>query len=219
MLSVPQGGGESSVGGRRRARPPCRGGAVLCISWQPTQPRCSPGHQPGEAPHRLQAAAIRVQELEVQRPSRRGLEVHRAVGLDRHLGEDPLHALLLHDRHRRAGVAIRLVPGRVGLVVQLEDPQVLDRAPRQVGHALVHVGADRRRPARPACGPCPCPARPRGPAAPAARGRGSDGDRVPDVVDALVDQARGCRARPSGTGGTCRPSPRAETRKSSSESG
>ena len=117
----------------------------------------------------------------------RGLEVDRAVGLDRHLGEDSLDAFFLHDRHRRSGVAIGLVPGRVGLVVQLEDSQVLDRVSGHVRQALADVGAEedaafdrlavlaRARPDDPV-------------RLPRRHGPRFDGNRVPDVVDAFVDQ-------------------------------
>ena len=47
MLSSPHGGGLIGVGGRRSGDGWAAAEAVaVCISWQPTQPRCSPGISP-----------------------------------------------------------------------------------------------------------------------------------------------------------------------------
>ena len=77
-------------------------------------------HQPRETAHGVQTAALSVQQLEVQRYPSRGLEVHGPVYLDRYLAENAFDAFFLDDRHRWSRVTIRFVPGRIGLIVQLE---------------------------------------------------------------------------------------------------
>jgi len=144
-------------------------------------------HDASEAAHRLQAAVLPVEQLEVNRLPGRDLKIDGPVGLDRHFAEDPFHRILLDDGNRRAGMSIGLFPSGVGLVIRLEDPQILDRATRQVGHPLTDVGGEQdSRLVRLAVGTGA------GPHDSVGVYRGAlawpDRDRVKDVIGSLIDE-------------------------------
>ncbi len=76
----------------KRSLRPCTSGAAGVRTWQPLHSSTSPGRteQPG-AMHGAHAPAVDVEQADLERDVRRHFHAHRAIGLDRCIGDDLAH--------------------------------------------------------------------------------------------------------------------------------
>ena len=100
-------------------------------------------HHVDEAPHGVQRALLFIEQLEVQRHTRRRTERNRAVLLHGHCADQTFHAFRLDRRDDRAGGDVgALVPISVSLGVYAEDAQELRLAAQFRGRALIDTAGE-----------------------------------------------------------------------------
>ena len=98
----------------------------------------------GPAPHRLDAAPVLVDELEIERGARRRAEAARAVRLHVRLAQDVLHVVrAVAHRDRRADLALRGVPAVLPVPADV-DGTVLEPDHAEPLHASLRRARHRR---------------------------------------------------------------------------